>query len=188
MEPERRPDSLRSDTDRRDERQTRRDYAPPVRDPQRKSRGRAVVYGLAFLAALAALIALLTADGLTVEPTSAMGTASIDDIIDDPELYDGRVVTVVGEVDDPHAALTAFVLEDEDLFFDDELVVINDTGEPLSLIDDTEWQATGTLEVYDGLVLDAAPGLDDTTLDLDVGDPVLVATSVGALPPPTVGW
>lgn len=167
-------------------RRTSRDYNPPLVDPKEGSRGRALAYGLGFLAALGALAALLINDAATVErPATGMATATIDDILDSPATYDGRQLTVEGEAADG-ASNSAFALEDDDVILPDALLVVV-AGEPPAQVPAGErWRATGTLEVYDGNTLSGNASV--VGAELEPGDPVLIAQSVEVVPPPTVGW
>lgn len=175
--------------DRRNHRrgqQTRKDYAPPLIDPRRRSRKRAVAYTLGFLAALAGLAALLATDANSVEtPETGMATATIEDINDNPELYEGRHITVVGEAPAAQAEQAAFTLDDGDALLSDALLVINAGEAPLDA-DGERWRATGRLEVYDGGSLDGKGTVVGG--GVEVGDPVLIAQKVVPVPPPTVGW
>lgn len=179
--------------DRRDRRQnarlarrTSKDYAPPLVDPKSGSRRRAVIYGLGFLAALIALAALLIDDAATVEqPQTGMATATIDDILDSPTIYEGRQLTVVGYAEGD-AADGALVLEDDDVIARDALLVVVDGELPEAGTTGEQWRATGTLEVFDGQTLSGNASV--VGADLEPGDPVLIAQSVDPIPPPTVGW
>lgn len=143
---------------------------------------RGVIIGTAVIALAAALIiALVAGDAVTREaPTHGLATATIDDITDTPELYAGQTVTVVGQADQPRAADPTFVLEDDDLLFEDRLVVINATGETVDVVEDDAYRAHGSIRVFDPAAFTIEPGLDldfEAHADLD-GKPVLIATRI----------
>ncbi len=168
----------------RSRQRTRKDYAPPLIDVRGRRRTRAIGYTLGFLAALGALASLLLYDAQTIEkPETGLATATIDDITDEPGLYDGRRVTVVGDSEDGDQL--AFTLRDDDLLLPDGLLVVNDGAVP-GEVDAERWRATGRLEVYDGTPL--RRGSTVVGADLELGQPVLIATRVAPLPPPTMGW
>lgn len=152
----------------------------PQRDRRRRGTRRAMAWTLAIALAVIALIAWAAYDSVTIErPDDGLATATIDDIIDSPGLYDGRRVTVVGEADETMPAASAFELDDDDLLFDDTLVVINATGEPLDVVEDARYRATGTVRTFDR-GMDVDPDLDlDWRLyaDLDA-EAVLIATDI----------
>jgi hypothetical protein len=135
--------------------------------------------GVALVAAL--LIVWAVVDRSTIErPEGGMASATIDDIVDSPRLYHGRTVTVVGEVDDAIPSASAFELEDDDVFFEDKLVVINATGQPVDVLEDTAYRVTGTVRLFDREALSVDPNLNlDWQLyaDLDA-EAVLIATEV----------
>lgn len=152
----------------------------PQRDRRRRGTRRAMAWTLVIAAFVIALIAWAAYDSVTVErPDDGLASATIDDILDSPGLYADRVVTVVGSADDTMPAASAFELDDDDLLFDDTLVVINATGEPLDVIEDVRYRATGAVRVFDrGMDID--PDLDlDWRLyaDLDA-EAVLIATDI----------
>lgn len=141
--------------------------------------------GVALVAVV--LIAWAVIDGSTVErPEGGLASATLDDIVDSPRLYHGRTVTVVGEADDAIPSANAFELEDDDLLFEDTLVVINATGQPIDILEDTRYRVTGTVRLFDREALSVDPDLDlDWRLyaDLDA-EAVLIATEVA----PASAW
>lgn len=163
---------------------TRKDYAPPLVDAVGGSRRRALLFGSVFVVALAAFIALLAFDESPVEPTTAIATTPIEQIVDDPARFDGLPVTVIGTASDGAAGQAAFSLSDGDVLDRDRLLVVNRGAQPTD-VDADRWRATGRVQVYDGEPIE---GRQTVVGDIEVGQPILIARTVAAVPPPTVGW
>lgn len=113
--------------------------------------------------------------------------ATVDDILDDPAAYYGRFVRVNGE-SSGIVGPNAVSIEDSDVFFDDDLLVLTTVplatspgwpvnGQPAA--EATVW-ASGVVRRFDRAVLEAEYGLtlDDAGFTAWDGRPVLVATSV----------
>lgn len=152
----------------------------PNSAPRWSTRG--VLIGAAAVAlAAVTTIALVAGDAVTRETlTHGLATATIDDITDTPELYAGETVTVVGQAGEARATDPTFVLEDDDLLFEDRLVVINATGQTIDVVEDDAYRAEGAIRVFDPAAFTIEPDLDldfEAHADLD-GQPVLIATRI----------
>lgn len=105
--------------------------------------------------------------------------ATIDRILDDPRAYIGRTVTVRGEVDDL-VGPRAFMLEDGDLFFDDELLVVSAGRLPRLVEGEGEVRVTGQVRRFNRAEVEDELGirLDERPFADYEGRPVIVARSV----------
>ncbi|MEP0914779.1 hypothetical protein NDI45_28160 [Leptolyngbya sp. GB1-A1] len=112
----------------------------------------------------AAFLAVLPALSITERAVAQTSThqylnsqnATIDDIVDNPAAYTGRLVTVRSEPEET-GDLQSFLLDDTDGinlfgldFDDDELLVFNYSGAPIALPeeDDVEIQVTGVVRPF----------------------------------------
>jgi hypothetical protein len=101
-------------------------------------------------------------DGDRTQPESTAGASpqsevDIDDLQDDPTEYVGREVRIVGEIDDPSHGDHAFVVDGDDWFFADEVLVLGTTPMRLGgehLVDGDDVVVIGTVWVGD------MPGLE----------------------------
>ena len=139
-----------------------------------------------------AVLALLMASvaGRTAAAQSEPGVR-LDQITEDPTAFYGRAVTVAGEVD---AVLSerAFSIEDDDILFDDDIVVI--TSRPLpaiggrwrdgALLEDDIVLVSGTVRPYNLAEIERELGvdLDDDTFAYWTGNSAIVASSVIVTP------
>ncbi len=117
--------------------------------------------------------------------------ATVDAVTEHPDLYLGKAVTVRGEVEEALGP-RAFALEDDDLLFDEELLVVTDgplrdrAGRTLGvdeLIDRETW-VTGTVRRFAlaDIERELAIDLDDTLFAAWEGRPSIVAHSVRPAP------
>jgi hypothetical protein len=118
--------------------------------------------------------------------------ATVDDIAQYPGLYYGETVTVSGEVDELLGP-RAFTIEDADLLFDEQVLVVS--ARPLrdrdgrsldvSALGDREVRVTGTVRPFDPATFEQEVGfdLDDALFAGRVGKPAIIARSIH-LPPP----
>jgi hypothetical protein len=113
--------------------------------------------------------------------------ATVDDVVDHPDVYLGQAVTVRGEVEDV-VGPRSFTLEDDDLLFDDEVLVLTTgqmtdrAGQPLgadALVDRPVW-VTGTVRLFDRAEIERDLGidLDDGLFESWDGQSVIVARSI----------
>lgn len=158
--------------------------APRFHEPRLTRR--LIWIGMALAVALVGVIAWAIVDGSHFErPATGLATATIDDIVDSPRLYDGRTVTVVGEAGKATPAASAFDLVDDDILFDDRLVVVNATGEPLDVVEDGAYRVTGAVRVLDREGLAISPDLDfEWRAVADLGaEAVLIARRIEPVAP-----
>ncbi len=110
-----------------------------------------------------------------------------EEIVDETSSYVGEEVTVRAEVEET-VDDTAFLIEDDNYFEGEGILVINASSEPFVVPDvgETEVQITGTVETFAMITVAEEYGL---TLDADLyGDyenkPVIIATSIALSPDP----
>lgn len=111
----------------------------------------------------------------------------VEDLSEDLEYYLGQTITVREEAEEI-VGESAFLLDDDQLFGGEEVLVINASGEGIFLVegDDTEVQVTG--EVRELVIADIE---DEFNITLDAGmfadyeqQPVIVAQSIALAPDP----
>jgi hypothetical protein len=123
-----------------------------------------------------------------VDLAPRISNVSIDDILDEPEHFIGQPVVVDGEVDDV-LGLRAFTVEDGDLFFDDDILVVG--AMPVAALpgwngyDASEVRVAGTVRWFDLEAFEDELGvdLDDALFDGWDGRPVIMASAVNTFTP-----
>jgi hypothetical protein len=143
---------------------------------------------------VAAAIVLLASFWLhLVRPAAAQAQQrpTLDRILEDPTAYHGRQVTVAGEVD-LVLSPRAFSIEDDDLLFDDDIMVVSrDPLPPVAgrwgeaeILEDDIVLVTGTVRPFDLVALEQELGvdLDDDLFAYWVGKSVIAATAVTLTP------
>jgi len=124
---------------------------------------------------------------VTEEVAVADENVQVDDLSDNVEAYLGQTVTVREEAEEI-VGDNAFLLDEDELFGGEEILVINASGEGIYLVkgDDTEVQATG--EVRELVIADVEReyGLDlDPEIYADYETrPVIIAQSLALAPDP----
>jgi hypothetical protein len=124
---------------------------------------------------------------VTEEVAVADENVQVDDLSDNVEAYLGQTVTVREEAEEI-VGDNAFLLDEDELFGGEEVLVINASGEGIYLVegDDTEVQATG--EVRELVIADVEReyGLDlDPEIYADYETrPVIIAQSLALAPDP----
>lgn len=152
------------------------------------------VFKLAGKGALVAALVVLPACGSSSEtvsePAETEATAenvTSEDIAENLESYIGETVTVREEVTEVVGEY-AFLMEEEELFGGEEILVINASGEGVELVDgeDTDIQVTG--EVREFVIADVEREFD---LDLDPDfyaeyeqQPAIIGQSIALAPDP----
>jgi hypothetical protein len=139
-------------------------------------------------AVLLALIALVS-QSLAVawaQPAEPGGT-TVHEIVSDPGAFYGQTVMVAGAVEEPLGP-RSFTLEDDDLLYNDELVVVSsrpvlsDTGDPVDMREVVAFNAlvTGIVRPFDLAAIEREVGVDlaDDQFVAWAGRPVIVARSV----------
>jgi hypothetical protein len=142
---------------------------------------------LALLALLGAFAAGRTSSAQAQEQSGVR----LDQITEDPAAFYGRMVTVAGEVDGVLSE-RAFSIEDDDILFDDDIIVI--TSRPLpaiggrwrdgALLEDDIVLVSGTVRPFNLAEIERELGvdLDDDTFAYWTGDSAIVASSVIVTP------
>ena len=126
-------------------------------------------------------------------PTSAQVT-TIDRITDNPSAFFGQSVSVVGEVDDVLGE-RAFTVEDNDLLFDEEVLVVSRSaltgrgGQPLDVdtLDDELLRVRGTVHQFNLAAFEQQLGvdLDDSRFADWGGRPAIIPESIVRWSPAT---
>lgn len=145
-------------------------------------------YAVALLSAasLATLAACSEAPEVT-NPEEAAENVTTEEIASGAEGMIGETVSIRSEVAET-VGETSFLLEDKSLFGGEDILVINASGEPFTLVegDDTQVQVTGEVQQLILAEFETAYELDlDPTLYADYEDrPVVVAQSIALSPDP----
>lgn len=140
---------------------------------------------------LAASIAILPACSATPPETTTQSEATenvtTEELSDGAEGLIGEMVSLRSEVEET-VDNTSFLLEDDQLFGGEDILVINASGEPFILTegDDTEVQVTGEVQQLVVAEFETTYGLDlDPTLYAEYEDrPVVIAQSIALSPDP----
>jgi hypothetical protein len=112
--------------------------------------------------------------------TSEIEEVSVDDVLDDPDKYVGRLVTLEGEIDHIRSGSTFVMEDDQDLFGEDHLLIVSIMS---GVTADGEMEegklvrATGVIRYFDRAGLEREFGTLDLGIDsLDefANQPVLV--------------
>ncbi|MGB3787521.1 MAG: hypothetical protein WA949_05895 [Phormidesmis sp.] len=144
-----------------------------------------------------AAIKLLTVASLFLLPACASPQATdtaaeeanvtSEELVDDTSSYVGQEVTIRAAVEET-VDDTAFLMEDDEYFNGEGILVINASSEPFVVPDvgETQVQVTGKVETFAMVTVSEEYGL---TLDSDLyGDyenkPVIIATSIALAPDP----
>ena len=121
------------------------------------------------------------------EQVEAQGNVSTEEVSEQTEQLLGQTVTVRSEVEQ-EVGNTGFVLEDDQLFGGEPILVVNATGTPFVLPqdDDTSVQVTGKVAQFVISDLDTEYGLDlDPNLYVDYENkPAVIAESIALAPEP----
>lgn len=143
--------------------------------------------GLALAASLTVLAACAETPSETTTPGEAADNVTNEELSGGAEGLIGQQVSIRAEVAETIGD-ASFLLEDDQLFGGENVLVINASGEPFVLVegDDTEVQVTGEVQQLVIADLDREYGLDlDPTLYADYEDrPVVVAQSLALSPDP----
>jgi hypothetical protein len=126
--------------------------------------------------------------GAAIAPApGATAWMTVDRITDNPQAYYEQQVVVVGEIGDVHGE-RVFMIEDDDLLFDEEMVVVSsrplagNTGQAMDLGDFEGRRALirGTVHQFNAAAFEDRLGIDLMNEDLDeyAGQPALIATSI----------
>ena len=123
----------------------------------------------------------------TTTPEDAAENVTTEELSEGAEGLIGQTVSLRAEVEETVDDVS-FLLEDEQLFGGEDILVINASGEPFILVegDDTEVQVTGEVQQFVFADFDTAYGLDlDPDLYIDYEDrPVVIAESIALSPDP----
>ena len=145
--------------------------------------------GAAFKLMAAASLILLPACASPQATDTAAEEANVtsEELVDETSSYVGEEVTIRGEVEET-VDDTAFLMEDDNYFNGDGILVINASSEPFVVPDvgETEVQVTGKVETFAMVTVAEEYGL---TLDANLyGDyenkPVIIAESIALSPDP----
>lgn len=118
---------------------------------------------------------------------SEESNVTTEELADEPASYEGKEVTVRGEVDKT-VDETSFLIDDGNLFEGEGILVINATSEPFAIPDagDSEVQVTGEVETFS-----SASTVEEYSLTLDPtlyadyeNQPVIIAKSLALAPDP----
>ena len=152
---------------------------PLVKVSQRA--GRAYLWwilGVLGLLLVLGFIWALAADGDEPE----LEETTVSRILYNPVAYEGRVVTVLGEVEerlDP----ASFLLQERDELIPEHLLVVSSTGAPMTVDEGAHVAVTGTLRIFDPGEIEAELGyaLRGKRYEGEEGRPMLLATGVSML-------
>lgn len=118
---------------------------------------------------------------------SEESNVTTEELADEPASYEGKEVTVRGEVDKT-VDETSFLIDDGNLFEGEGVLVINATSEPFAIPDvgDSEVQVTGEVETFSSASTAEEYSLTlDPTLYADYeNQPVIIAKSLALAPDP----
>ena len=117
----------------------------------------------------------------------ADGNVQVEDLGENLEYYLGQTVTVREEADEI-VGESAFLMEEEELFGGEEVLVINASGEGIYLVEGEETQVQVTGEVAELIIADVE---EEYSIDLDEDlytdyeqQPVIIAQSIALAPDP----
>ena len=142
--------------------------------------------GLLVAASIAAVSACSPVEETTT-PEEAAENVTTEELAEGAEGLIGQTVSIRAEVEEV-VDDTSFLLEDDQLFGGEDVLVINASGEPFVLAegDDTDVQVTGEVQQLVIAEFETAYGLElDPTLYADYEDrPVVLAQSIALSPDP----
>ncbi len=143
--------------------------------------------GFMMAASLTVVSACTEAPQETTTQEEAAENVTTEEVSEGAEGLIGQTVSVRAEVEETLDD-TSFLLEDDQLFGGEDILVINASGEPFVLVegDDTEVQVTGEVQQLVTADFETEYGLDlDPELYADYEDrPVIVAQSIALSPDP----
>jgi hemin uptake protein HemP len=124
---------------------------------------------------------------MTDETMAVESNVTTEDLSENLDAYLGQTVSVREEVEELVGDY-AFMLDDDQLFGGEEILIINASGQPVNLVegDDTDVQVTGEVRELILADLEQDYGFDlDDELFVDYEDqPVIVAQSIALAPDP----
>ncbi|MGB3292902.1 MAG: hypothetical protein WBB01_07950 [Phormidesmis sp.] len=151
------------------------------------NRYRKPLTGLMIAASLTVVSACAETPSETTTSEEAAENVTTEEVSEGAEGLIGQTVSVRAEVEKT-VDDTSFLLEDDQLFGGEDILVINASGEPFVLVegDDTEVQVTGEVQQLVTADFETEYGLDlDPALYADYEDrPVIVAQSIALSPDP----
>lgn len=137
------------------------------------------------LSALALLLPACTTNDPNAGGPTAQSNVSTEEVAEETNELLGQSVTVRSEVEEKVGA-HSFTIGDDKLFGDEKILVINATGAPTVLPEDTELQVTG--EVQKLVVADVEREFNlnlEPELEVEYKDrPVIIAQSIALAPEP----
>lgn len=143
--------------------------------------------GLLIAASLTVVSACTEAPSETTTAEEAAENVTTEELSEGAEGLIGQMVSLRAEVEET-VDETSFLLEDDQLFGGEDVLVINASGEPFVLTegDDTEVQVTGEVQQLIIAEFETAYGLVlDPTIYADYEDrPVVIAESIALSPDP----
>lgn len=145
---------------------------------RQRNRGNAIFWSILGGVALILLIWFIWDLFVDVDDTE-VGVVTIEDVVDNPQAYQGRVVTLRGEVQEKLGP-ASFVLESEDVLLDEQLLVVSSTGDMIPVDENDAVMATGAVRVFALEAFERELGYDlqdDLFYDWE-GKPVLMASRV----------
>ena len=146
-----------------------------------RSRGNAIFWSILGAVALILLIWFIWDLFVDVDETE-VGVVTIEDVVDNPQTYEGRVVTLRGEVAE-RLGPASFVLANQDVLLDERILVMSSTGDMIPIEETDIVMATGTVRVFGLASVETELGYDlqdDLYYDWE-GKPVLMASRVAEL-------
>ena len=148
---------------------------------------RSVSVALLLSASVATMTACTEAPQETTTQSEASENVTTEELSDGAEGLIGQTVSLRAEIAETIGE-SSFLLEDDQLFGGEDILVINASGEPFVLTegDDTEVQVTGEVQQLVTAEFETEYGLDlDPELYADYEDrPVVVAQSIALSPDP----
>ncbi len=151
------------------------------------SQQRAITSGLLIAASIVVLPACTETPPETTTQSEATENVTTEEISSGAEGLIGETVSIRAEVEEKIDD-TSFLLEDDQFFGGEDVLVINASGEPFILVegDDTEVQVTGEVQQLVTAEFETEYGLDlDPELYAEYEDrPVIVAQSIALSPDP----
>lgn len=147
-----------------------------------RHRGSALLWWILGLLGLLLLLGFVWAL-IAGDDEAEVDETTVSRILYNPEAYEGRVVTVLGEVQE-RLGPASFLLQERDEVLPEALLVVSSTGAPMTVEDGAPVAVTGTLRIVEASELEAELG---RALRGDAsggwgGRPVLQATGVSMRP------
>ncbi|MCC6174991.1 MAG: hypothetical protein IT305_06775 [Chloroflexi bacterium] len=131
----------------------------------------------------------------TAPMPAVVAWASVDRITDDPATYYGREVAIIGEIGEVLGP-RSFTLEDDDLLFDEQMVVVSSRpltgsdGQAMSLdtLEDRQVIVRGTIHQFNTSAFEERLGINlaDEDFSDHAGQPAMIADSI--ILDPTLYW